>query len=97
MVPIYLCDDDPQIRAAIRRELEKEILIKGYDMKVAAACAGPEELLEALGKIGQRGIYFLDVDLKHEQYTGFTLGQAIRKMDPRGFLIYVTALGELAF
>ena len=63
MVPIYLCDDDPQIRAAIRRELEKEILINGYDMKVAAACAGPEELLEALGKIGQRGIYFLDVDL----------------------------------
>lgn len=45
MVPIYLCDDDPQIRAAIRRELEKEMLIKGYDMKVAAACAGPEELL----------------------------------------------------
>ena len=45
MVPIYLCDDDPQIRAEIRRELEKEILIKGYDMKVAAACAGPEELL----------------------------------------------------
>ena len=97
MVPIYLCDDDPQIRAAIRRELEKEILIKGYDMEVAAACAGPEELLEALQKSGQRGIYFLDVDLKHEQYTGFTLGQAIRKMDPRGFLIYVTAFGELAF
>ena len=81
----------PQIRAAIRRELEKEILIKGYDMKVAAACAGPEELLEEIQKSGRRGIYFLDVDLKHEQYTGFTLGQAIRKMDPRGFLIYVTA------
>lgn len=97
MVPIYLCDDDPQIRAAIRRELEKEILIKGYDMKVAAACAGPEELLEEIQKSGRRGIYFLDVDLKHEQYTGFTLGQAIRKMDPRGFLIYVTAFGELAF
>ena len=65
MVPIYLCDDDPQIRAAIRRELEKEILIKGYDMKVAEACAGPEELLEEIQKSGRRGIYFLDVDLKH--------------------------------
>ena len=67
MVPIYLCDDDPQIRAAIRRELEKEILIKGYDMKVAAEGAGPEELLEAIGKSGERGSYFLDGDLKHEQ------------------------------
>ena len=35
--------------------------------------------------------------LKNERYTGFTLGQAIRKIDPRGFLIYVTAYGELAF
>ena len=37
------------------------------------------------------------MDLKNERYTGFTLGQAIRKIDPRGFLIYVTAYGELAF
>ena len=45
----------------------------------------------------RRGIYFLDIDLKDSKYTGFTLGQAIRREDPRGFLVYVTAFGELAF
>ena len=33
MIPIYLCDDAPGIRREIRRELEKEILISGYDKK----------------------------------------------------------------
>lgn len=97
MIPIYLCDDEPDIRQALCREIKKEILISGYDMEIAVACAGPEELLYALRKNKRRGIYFLDVDLKDDNYTGFTLGQAIRREDPRGFLVYVTAFGELAF
>ena len=97
MIPIYLCDDEPDIRQALCREIKKEILISGYDMEIAAACAGPEELLCSLRKNKRRGIYFLDVDLKDDKYTGFTLGQAIRREDPRGFLVYVTAFGELAF
>ena len=97
MVPIYLCDDEPGIRRAISREIEKEILISGYDMEIAAECAAPEDVLSSLQNNRRRGIYFLDVDLKNERYTGFTLGQAIRREDPRGFLIYVTAFRELAF
>ena len=97
MIPIYLCDDDAAVRREIRAELEKEILISGYDMKIICDSGDPEDLLNAAGKNGKRGIYFLDVDLKNERYTGFTLGQAIRKIDPRGFLIYVTPYGELAF
>lgn len=97
MVPIYLCDDEPGIRRAIRRKIEKEILISGYDMEIAAECAAPEDVLSYLRENRRRGIYFLDVDLKNDRYTGFTLGQAIRREDPRGFLIYVTAFRELAF
>lgn len=97
MVPIYLCDDEPGIRQAIRRKIEKEILISGYDMEIAAECAAPEDVLSSLRENRRRGIYFLDVDLKNDRYTGFTLGQAIRREDPRGFLIYVTAFRELAF
>ena len=97
MIPIYLCDDDPKIRREIRRELEKEILISGYDMEIVCDSGNSREVLEILRENRQRGIYFLDVDLKEEQYTGFILGREIRKADPRGFLIYVTAYGELAF
>ena len=97
MIPIYLCDDEAAVRREIRKELEKEILISGYDMKIICDSGSPEEVLDAAAKIGKRGIFFLDVDLKNDRYTGFTLGQAVRKLDPRGFLIYVTAYGELAF
>lgn len=45
----------------------------------------------------QRGIYFLDVELKNEPMDGFGLGKIIRETDPRGFIIYVTAFEELAF
>ena len=97
MIPIYLCDDEAAVRREIRKELEKEILISGYDMKIICDSGSPEEVLDAAAKNGKRGIFFLDVDLKNDRYTGFTLGQAVRKLDPRGFLIYVTAYGELAF
>lgn len=97
MVPIYLCDDDPNIRRLIREKLEQEILICGYDMEVLMDTGSPRELLAVVGESGKRGIYFLDVDLKDQEYTGFTLGQALRAIDSRGFLIYVTAYRELAF
>lgn len=97
MIPVYLCDDEAGIRGEIRRELEKEILIAGYDMEIVCDSSNPREILTVMSKNRQRGIYFLDVDLKDGQYTGFTLGQAIRKADPRGFLVYITAYGELAF
>lgn len=66
MIPIYLCDDDPKIRREIRRELEKEILISGYDMEIVCDSGNSREVLEILRENRQRGIYFLDVDLKEE-------------------------------
>ena len=97
MIPVYLCDDEPSVRRAVRSELEKEILISGYDMEVVCDPGSPRKLLDAARENGKRGIYFLDVDLKDGKYTGFTLGQEIRREDTRGFLVYVTAFGELAF
>lgn len=97
MLPIYICEDEGQIREAERRWLEKQILIEGYDMEVALCTGSPEELLEALKEERRQGIYFLDVELKGESMDGFGLGQEIRKLDSRGFLVYVTAFQELAF
>ncbi|HIR25906.1 MAG TPA: response regulator transcription factor [Candidatus Egerieimonas faecigallinarum] len=97
MIPIYLCDDEEAVRREIRQVLEKEILISGYDMEIVCDSKDPREILETLAENRRKGIYILDVDLKNEQYSGFTLGQAIRRIDSRGFLVYVTAYGELAF
>ncbi len=97
MLPIYICEDEGQIREAERLWLEKQILIENYDMEIALCTGRPEELLEALKGERRQGIYFLDVEFKGASMDGFGLGQEIRKLDSRGFLVYVTAFRELAF
>ena len=97
MLPVYLCEDDENIRAMEVQALEKQILIQGFDMELACVTARPEALLEVVKRNRKRGVYFLDVELKGESMDGFALGAEIRKLDPRGFLIYVTAFRDLAF
>ena len=77
MIPIYICDDDAYIRKAIKEELEKEIMIRGYDMEVVCAEGKPENLLKYICAHKSRGIYFLDVELKGASMDGFLLGQEI--------------------
>lgn len=97
MFPVYICEDDEKIRAAQEEYLRKQILIKGYDMEIALCSGHPEEILRAVRESPGRGIYFLDIELKGEPMDGFGLGQEIRRLDSRGFLIYVTAFQDLAF
>ncbi|MEH2958256.1 LytTR family DNA-binding domain-containing protein [Candidatus Merdisoma sp. JLR.KK006] len=97
MLPIYICEDEEPIRNAERIWLEKQILIENCDMEIALCTGSPEELLERLEDERRQGIYFLDVELKGASMDGFRLGQEIRKIDSRGFLIYVTAFRDLAF
>ena len=97
MLPVYVCEDDAVIRAAQKEYLEKQIMIEGYDMEVVLCSGHPQEIIQAVKDSPGRGIYFLDIELKGEPMDGFCLGQEIRKMDSRGFLIYVTAFSDLAF
>lgn len=97
MLPIYICEDDAKIRAAQEEYLKKQIIMEGYDIEIALSSAHPQEILDAVAADPKRGIYFLDVELKNEPMDGFGLGQEIRKLDSRGFIIYVTAFRDLAF
>ncbi|MDE7068263.1 MAG: response regulator, partial [Schaedlerella arabinosiphila] len=97
MLPVYICEDDPAIRAFQEDYLKKQILIGEYDMKLVLSSAHPQDILKAVAEAPGRGIYFLDVELKNEPMDGFTLGQEIRKLDARGFIVYVTAFRDLAF
>lgn len=97
MLPVYICEDDDEIRSAQERFLKSQIMIEGYDMEVVLCSRHPEEILKAAADAGSRGIYFLDVELKGESMDGFLLGKEIRKLDSRGFIVYVTAYKDLAF
>lgn len=97
MLPVYICEDEESIRGMQRECLEKQIMIEGYDMEIVLCSGSPLKILEAVREAPGRGIYFLDVELKGAAMDGFALGREIRKLDPRGFLVYVTAYGNLAF
>lgn len=96
MIGIYLCDDEEAVRRQIRTALERKILAENYDMKVVCSAANAQELLAAAE--GERcGIYFLDVELKEEEWDGFRLGQELRRRDPHGTLVYITSYGDLVW
>lgn len=96
MIQIYLCDDEERVLHQIRTALERKILMEGYDMKVVCAASTVRELLEAV-EDNRQSIYFLDVDLKDEEWDGFRLGRELRRRDPHGILIFVTSYGDLAW
>ena len=96
MIRIYLCDDEAAVRHQIQTALEWKIFVENYDMKVVCSAASARELLDA-AEDGRRGVYFLDVELKDEEWDGFRLGQELRRRDPHGTLVYITSFGDLAW
>lgn len=96
MIEIYLCDDENAVRHQIQTALEWKLLVENYDMKVVCSAANAQELLDA-AKNAKRGIYFLDVELKDEEWDGFRLGRELRRRDPHGILVYITSYGDLAW
>lgn len=96
MIGIYLCDDEEAVRHQIQTALEWKILVENYDMKVVCSAANARELLDGI-QDGKRGIYFLDVELKDEDWDGFRLGCELRRRDPHGILVYITGYGDLAW
>ena len=97
MIPIFICDDQAVFLKQIESIIEKYIFIEDNNYQIACATHDPVILLEQLSSKIQRGIYFLDVSLRHDKYNGFTLAQEIRKLDSRGFIIFITSHDELAF
>jgi len=97
MIPIHLCDDDTRILQTLTSIINNNIIIQDYDMKIICATTDPLELVQRVKENNQRSVYFLDVDLKHEKYDGFILAKQIRKVDTRGFIIFVTTHEELMF
>lgn len=97
MVPVYICDDVKETREYLRKVIQNFILIHAYDMEVVLVTGDPEAILVHRQGHSLRSIYFFDVDLKHPDYNGFTLAKAIRSLDARGFMIFVTTHEELVF
>ena len=96
MLHIFVCEDDAAQREAVVQIIHNTVLIEELDMQLVLDTADPYALLETAKNSRETGIYFLDIDLKCDM-NGLKLAQQIRKFDPRGFIIFITAHSELSY
>lgn len=92
VLQIYICDDEIEILNFIKKEIDNQVLIQDYDMKVSSCYTNPIDLMKDItNSKTRRNLYFLDVELKNEKYDGFLLGKAIRNIDPHATIVYITS------
>ena len=95
MIPVYICDDEQAISARLEKIISDQILILDGDMGPVRVADCPAKLLELQRQDTVPAIYFLDIDFPGEM-SGLTLAQELRRYDPRGFIVFITAQGDLA-
>ena len=98
VLQIYICDDEIEILNFIKKEIDNQVLIQDYDMKVCSCHTNPIDLMKDItNSKTRRNLYFLDVELKNKKYDGFLLGKAIRNIDPHATIVYITSYKDLAY
>jgi len=91
MLKIFICDDEPEYLAFIKKQVENYILMDSFAMEVVCADTSPGPILRHLeDSPGNAGLYFLDLHL-NSNINGINLAEAIRKYDPRGFIVFITS------
>ena len=96
MIPVYICDDEQAISRRLKKIISDQIMILNSDMGPVQTADCPAGLLELQQQNMVPAIYFLDIDFPG-QISGLELAQKLRRYDPRGFIVFITAHGDLAF
>ncbi|MBK1811985.1 response regulator transcription factor [Clostridium sp. YIM B02505] len=96
MLKVFICEDNKEQLMNYKKIVSNVLLIENFDMELALATSSPNELIEYISGGTISGIYFLDIDL-HSDINGIELAEKIRKIDPRGFIIFVTTHAEMSF
>lgn len=96
MLEVIICEDNSVHREKIKKIIENTILREEIDLKISLCTGRPEEVIEYIEKNNSVGIYFLDVDLKCS-INGIRLGEKIRELDTRGFIIFTTTHLEMSY
>lgn len=96
MIPVYICDDEQVISTHLKKIISDQIMILGADMGPVRVADNPAGLLDMQRQDTIPAVYFLDIDFPG-QMSGLALAQELRRYDPRGFIVFITAHGDLAF
>jgi len=97
MMHILICEDDIGQRTHIESIVKKTITTEDFKMKLILSSGNPMDVLAYLKAYpDKRGLYFLDIDLQHNELDGIKLGKIIRETDPLAKIVFITTHSELA-
>jgi two-component system response regulator AgrA len=94
MLKVYIIEDDNNQRERLTNYIDKTIKNRNLDLEIALSTVNIKDFLCNAERKGQRGLYFLDIDLG-EDVHGLELAELIRKHDPNGYIVFVTTHSEL--
>lgn len=95
MLKVFVCEDKKEHLEKMTKIIENVLLIENLDIKLELSTDKPNEILERVKEINERGIYFFDVDL-NTNINGIQLAEKVREIDPRGFIVFVTTHAEMS-
>jgi len=94
MLRVFICDDDANFLASVKKCAENYILMENLPMPIVCAATSPHDIHEYL-EINDRatGLYFLDYHL-NSNINGVQLAEIIRTYDPWGVIVFITSDGD---
>ena len=100
MLNIYICEDNLFLLAAFKRNISEIIQEQKYDMQLILSTPDPQELLKFIEEANNSCLYFLDIKFGENAMSGITLAKEIRMLQPRCFIVFITAhfdMGLIAY
>lgn len=98
-INVYIAEDNLMQRANLEKYITDYQLFSDWEMKLCYSTGNGAELLAHVDRENRWNIYFLDISLEKgdEFENGLMLAQEIRRFDPLGFIVFITAKSELSF
>lgn len=93
---IFILEDDA-IQAQQLKRLVEEICERhriSYDFIEVSGRSN--DIIKKMSSTTKRSLYFLDIEIKNEEKKGLQVAQKIRKLDPKGIIVFVTTHSEFA-
>jgi len=97
MLNILICEDDMMQRTFITSVVKGYIAAEDNEMHLALSSNDPVQVLAyTKAHPNRQGLYFLDIDLHHDEMNGIDLGAKIREIDSVAKIVFITTHSELA-
>lgn len=93
---IFILEDDVFQAQSLKRSIEEICSAQHIPYNFIEATSRYEHIINKIPSCTYLPIYFLDIEIKHEERKGLEVAQEIRKVDPHGIIVFVTTHSELA-